>query len=286
MTGPSGSAVAEPQPAQSPEEPPGSSGAGRPAAAIAVRDLCVTFESDQQQVEALRDLSLEIGEGELLSVLGPSGCGKSTLLRIIADLIPATAGEVTVLGGEPATARRNRSIGFVFQKAGLLPWRTAMENVRLPLEIGKRRRKDKPADDPAELLELVGLGSRVDAYPHQLSGGMQQRVAIARALVTRPRILLMDEPFGALDEITRETMNKELLRIWRETGTTIVFVTHSIPESVFLSRRIAVLSAHPGRLVGVLDVDLPGQRDYELRDAAEFAEAAAEVRALLHGGAS
>lgn len=208
------------------------------------------------------------------------------MLRVIADLVPASAGTVSVLGADPAVTRRSRSIGFVFQNASLLPWRSALENVRLPLEIGSRRRKQSggPVEDPAALLKLVGLGDRADAYPEELSGGMRQRVAIARALVTKPRILLMDEPFGALDEINRETLNKELLRIWAETGTTIIFVTHSIPEAVFLSQRIAVLTAQPGRLVGIVDVDLPDERDYDLLDTPEFAAVTHKARTMLHGG--
>ncbi|ADB52228.1 ABC transporter ATP-binding protein [Conexibacter woesei] len=261
-------------------------------AAISIQEVAVRFRSKRKTFTALEGASFDVREREFLSILGPSGCGKSTLLRVIADLIPASGGRVDVLGGTPAAARSAREIGFVFQHAELLPWRTAIENVRLPLQVGGRRAKAAPAADggaprdPQELLDLVGLGDRADAYPRQLSGGMRQRVAIARALVTKPRILLMDEPFGALDEITRETMNRELLRIWEETGTTIVFVTHSIPEAVFLSQRIAVLTANPGRLAGTLDVTLPAERRPEIRDAPEFVEIASRARALLHGGAS
>lgn len=257
------------------------------APAITIDDVAVAFSSKRRTFTALRGVTFDVGEREFLSILGPSGCGKSTLLRVLADLIPASEGKVSVLGGTPVAAREAREIGFVFQHAELLPWRTAIDNVRLPLQVGGRKAKAAPADhaDPQELLELVGLGDRGDAFPRQLSGGMRQRVAIARALVTKPRILLMDEPFGALDEITRETMNRELLRIWRETGTTIVFVTHSISEAVFLSQRIAVLTANPGRLAGTLDVELPGERRPEIRDEPEFVAIAAQARAMLHGGA-
>ncbi|MBB4664753.1 ABC transporter ATP-binding protein [Conexibacter arvalis] len=256
--------------------------------AISIDGLAVAFTSRRTTVTALEGVTLDVRERELLSILGPSGSGKSTLLRVIADLIPASAGRVAVLGGTPASARRARAIGFVFQHAELLPWRTAIDNVKLPLQVGRRRAKAASGGeqaDPRELLELVGLGDRADAYPRQLSGGMRQRVAIARALVTRPRVLLMDEPFGALDEITREAMNRELLRIWRETGTTIVFVTHSISEAVFLSQRIAVLTPQPGRLAGTLPVDLPADRRPEIRDTPEFVAVAAQARALLEGGA-
>jgi NitT/TauT family transport system ATP-binding protein len=257
--------------------------------AISIDEVAVSFTSKRSTFTALKGVTFDVGEREFLSILGPSGCGKSTLLRVVADLIPASEGTVSVLGGTPASAREARGIGFVFQHAELLPWRSALDNVKLPLQVGGRRAKAASAADhadPRELLELVGLGDRADAYPRQLSGGMRQRVAIARALVTKPRILLMDEPFGALDEITRETMNRELLRIWRETGTTIVFVTHSISEAVFLSQRIAVLTANPGRLAGTLEVDLPDERRPEIRDTPEFVAIAAQARALLHGGAS
>src|SRR5207245_931594 len=195
----------------------------------------VRFTSERGSVTALENVGLQVPPGRFISLLGPSGCGKSTLLRLVADLVAPTQGTVTVLGGPPETARLNRELGFVFQDATLLPWRSALENVRLQLEVGPRQRTRSGLRHPGELLRLVGLGGREDALPHELSGGMRQRVAIARALVSEPRILLMDEPFGALDEITRDTLNEELLRIWQETGTTILFVTHSIPEAVFLS---------------------------------------------------
>jgi len=186
---------------------------------------------------------------------------------------------VTVLGGSPEAARRSRELGFVFQDAALLPWRTALENVRLPLQVGGGVRAD--AESPEELLQLVGLKGREHAYPHELSGGMRQRVSIARALVCRPRILLMDEPFGALDEITRDRLNEELLKVWEATGTTILFVTHSIPESVFLSQQVLVLSSHPGRVRELIDIDLPYPRKLAVRDTPEFTAIAAHLRRLL-----
>jgi NitT/TauT family transport system ATP-binding protein len=259
--------------------------------ALSVRDVSVVFDGEKNGpgVEALTGVSLDINEREFVSIIGPSGCGKSTLLRVFADLVEPTSGQVEILGMSPSEARKSRAIGFVFQDSVLLPWRSAIENVKLPLEVGSRKAKAQIAsesDDPQRLLELVGLGDRADSYPRQLSGGMRQRVAIARALVTRPKILLMDEPFGALDEITRETMNDELLHIWRETGTTVVFVTHSIAESVFLSQRIAVLTAHPGKLASVLKVKLPAERHQGIQVSPEFVEVAAEARRLLHGGST
>ncbi|MGB0119418.1 MAG: ABC transporter ATP-binding protein, partial [Solirubrobacterales bacterium] len=255
---------------------------------VSATNVSVVFKTDRKspEVEALSDVSLEAHEREFLSILGPSGCGKSTLLRVFADLVAPSSGDVSVLGMSPSEARKSRSIGFVFQESVLLPWRTAEENVKLPLEVGGRKAKAQvsgDAEDPRALLELVGLGDRTEAYPRELSGGMRQRVAIARALVTRPKVLLMDEPFGALDEITREAMNDELLRIWRETGTTVVFVTHSIAESVYLSERIAVLTAHPGSLAGIIDVNLP-EREQGIQDSPEFVEIASRARKLLHGG--
>ena len=205
--------------------------------AVSVRDLAVRFESEAGAVTALDGVNLDVPAGGLVTMLGPSGCGKSTLLRAIADLVPIGRGEISVFGRPPEAARLARDFAFVFQDATLLPWRSAIDNVRLPLEVGRRNAGTGPGAkagiqqhaEPADLLALVGLGGREKALPHELSGGMRQRVSIARALVCRPRVLLMDEPFGALDEITRDKLNEELLRIWRETGTTIVFVTHSNP---------------------------------------------------------
>ena len=247
--------------------------------AVSLRELGVAFDSGREHVTALQNISVDLPEHGFVSLLGPSGCGKSTLLRVVADLIAPTAGSVSVLGGDAATARRNRELGFVFQDAALLPWRTVLGNVRLPLEVGDADASS--ADSPDRLLALVGLAGREKAYPHELSGGMRQRVAIARALVCRPRILLMDEPFGALDEITRDRLNAELLRIWEQTGTTVLFVTHSIQEAVFLSQQVLVLSAHPGRVRELVTIDLPYPRTPEVRDTPEFTALAARLRRTL-----
>jgi NitT/TauT family transport system ATP-binding protein len=253
------------------------------AAAPAVRldGATVRFTSERGSVTALENVALQVPPGGFISLLGPSGCGKSTLLRLVADLVAPTQGSVTVLGGPPERARLNRELGFVFQDATLLPWRSALENVRLPLEVGPRKRDRTGQRRPEELLRLVGLGGREHALPHELSGGMRQRVAIARALVSEPRILLMDEPFGALDEITRDTLNEELLRIWQETGTTILFVTHSIPEAVFLSQYVLVLATNPGRVRELVECDLPYPRALSVRETPEFMRIASRLRALL-----
>ncbi len=251
-----------------------------PRAAVSVEGLTVTFGEDDAKVTALERVSVNIAERGLVTMLGPSGCGKSTLLRAIADLVPAAEGRVTVLGKTPEQARRERSFSFVFQDATLLPWRSAIDNVRLPLEVGGGARAQNYAE-PEDLLKLVGLTGRESALPHELSGGMRQRVAIARALVSRPRILLMDEPFGALDEITRDKLNEELLRIWEETGTTIIFVTHSIPEAAFLGQQVLVLAANPGRVREFFAVDLPRERHLAMRDTLEFIRITAHLRSLL-----
>jgi NitT/TauT family transport system ATP-binding protein len=235
---------------------------------------------DQPSTTALEDIDLEIVRGEFISLIGPSGCGKSTLLRIIGDLIAPTRGEVVVNGKPEPQARRDRDYGMVFQAPVLMEWRTVEENVKLPLEILGRPGAQRTAR-AREMLELVELGDFLRHYPYQLSGGMQQRVAIARALSFEPAIMLMDEPFGALDEMTRERMNSEVLRIWERTGTTIVFVTHSIPEAVFLSSRVVVMSARPGRITRVVDVDLPRPRDVETRESRRYFELVTEVREAL-----
>lgn len=247
---------------------------------VSLRDVTMTFQTDRGQVTALQDLSMGLAEHGFMSLLGPSGCGKSTLLRLVADLLTPTTGTIDVFGNTPEFARRGRELGFVFQDAALLPWRTAIDNVRLPLQVGKRTRVPD-ADSPERLLELVGLKGREHAYPHELSGGMRQRVAIARALVCRPRVLLMDEPFGALDEITRDRLNEELLKIWQATGTTVLFVTHSIPEAVFLSQQVLVLSSHPGRVRERVVIDLPFPRELSVRDTAEFTAITGHLRRLL-----
>ena len=248
--------------------------------AVSVQGLTVRFASDAGTVTALEKVSVDLPAGGLVTMLGPSGCGKSTLLRAIADLVPASEGRLTVLGKTPEQARRDRDFAFVFQDATLLPWRSAIDNVRLPLEVGGKARTHNYAK-PEDLLALVGLSGRENALPHELSGGMRQRVAIARALVCRPRVLLMDEPFGALDEITRDKLNEELLRIWQETGTTIVFVTHSIPEAAFLGQQVLVLASHPGRVRELVTVDLPFPRRLAMRDTIEFVRITAHLRQLL-----
>ncbi len=248
------------------------------ALAVSAANVDVRFGSGDTAVTALKGVSVEIPDGAFVTMLGPSGCGKSTLLRAIADLVPTSAGEIRVHGRTPEEARKSRDFAFVFQDATLLPWRSAIDNVKLPLEVGD----PGPAHaDPVELLELVGLKGREQALPAELSGGMRQRVAIARALVTRPRILLMDEPFGALDEITRDKLNEELLRIWQETGTTILFVTHSIPEAAFLGQKVLVLASHPGRVKEFMPVDLPLPRRLPVRDTMEFVQITAHLRQLL-----
>ena len=238
-----------------------------------------------RNVVALDDVDLDIAEGEFVSLIGPSGCGKSTLLRIVADLDSPTSGAVGVFGKTARQARLDQDYGIAFQQAGLLPWRTVAGNVGLPLEVHGVARGDRTAR-VAELLEMVGLTDFARSYPDQLSGGMQQRVAIARALAESPRLLLMDEPFGALDEITRERMQAELVRICAETGAAVLFVTHSIPEAVFLSDRVVVMTPRPGRIVDIVDSRPVGgrARDDEFRDAEEFFHTVARVRELLHGG--
>ena len=245
----------------------------------------MVFPTAGEPVHALADVTLDVRRGEFVSLIGPSGCGKSTLLRLITDVLHPTGGSIEVRGAPPAQARLSREFGFVFQQPGLLLWRSALANVSLPLEVGGWGRRHTPPHRPEELLDLVGLKGFEAAYPRQLSGGMQQRVAIARALVTGPSILLMDEPFGALDEITRDHMNQELLRIWAATGTTIIFVTHSIPEAAYLSSRVFVFSPRPGRIVEEVAIDLPWPRQQAMKDTPEFSRHTAAVRrALAQGG--
>jgi NitT/TauT family transport system ATP-binding protein len=247
-----------------------------------------TFATRDGAVVALDGIDLEVRHGEFVSLIGPSGCGKSTLLRLIGDLTEPTTGEVRVNGKPASRARRDRDYGMVFQAPVLMDWRTITKNIELPLEImgypaAERHRRS------AELLRLVELEGFADRHPWELSGGMQQRVAIARALAFDPKLLLMDEPFGALDEMTRERMNAELMAIWQRTNTTIVFVTHSIPEAVFLSTRVVVMSARPGRVSRIVDVDLPAPRTIETRESPRYFELVTTVReALRHqeGGSS
>jgi NitT/TauT family transport system ATP-binding protein len=238
---------------------------------------------DQPSTVALQGIDLSIQRGEFVSLIGPSGCGKSTLLRLIGDLVAPTGGEVLVNGKPAARARLDRDYGMVFQAPVLFEWRTVAENVALPLEVmGTDRAKRETR--VKEMLDLVDLGEFAGHHPWQLSGGMQQRVAIARALAFEPSILLMDEPFGALDEMTRERMNDEVLRIWQQTGTTVVFVTHSIPEAVYLSSRVVVMSARPGRITKIVDIDLPRPRDDASRETPRYFELITAVREALRAG--
>lgn len=252
--------------------------AGRPA--VVVSGVSKTFNAGKpNQVSALEAIDLEIDQGEFVSLIGPSGCGKSTLLRLIANLTDPTAGTLVVNGKAARQARLDHEYGMAFQTSGLFEWRTVAKNIELPLELkgwdrGKRRAR------ALELLELVKLPEFADHHPWELSGGMQQRVAIARALAFHPSLLLMDEPFGALDEMTREHMQAELARICGEMGTTVVFVTHSIPEAVYLSNRVVVMSARPGRIVACVEVEL-GHRSEETREASEFFKKITEVREAL-----
>lgn len=259
------------------------------AAALAVRATGVgkVFASGSARatagdVVALTDVELTVDAGEFVSLIGPSGCGKSTLLRLIADLDSATSGVLEIFGKPAGQARIDQDYGIAFQQAGLLPWRTVAGNIELPLELHGMERRARAAR-VAELAELVGLSDFVDRHPDQLSGGMQQRVAIARALAEQPRLLLMDEPFGALDEMTREYLQAELARIASDTGAAVVFVTHSIPEAVFLSDRVVVMSPRPGRITEILPVELGGARTEGLRESPEYFERVTAVREALHG---
>lgn len=234
-----------------------------------------------RQVTALENLNLSVKEGQFFSVLGPSGCGKSTLLRIVGGLIEATNGSVSIGNGTgPRDAQRAKEIGFVFQEPGLLPWKTVAGNVETPLVLNRKANRPRQ-HTTEELLDLVGLESFADAYPHQLSGGMQQRVAIARALAFDPKLLLMDEPFGALDAITRQLMRYELLRIWERAQKTVMFVTHSISEAIVLSDVVAVLSPRPGRLRGIVEIDLPRPRTEEVERTPKFLDYNDRLKHLL-----
>jgi len=248
---------------------------------VSLRGVSKVFE--RTGTAALQEIDLEIAPRELISLIGPSGCGKSTLLRIVGDLIQASTGDVVVNGKPARQARLDRDYGIVFQDAVLYDWRTVAKNIALPLEMLGWSREQR-AERVRAMLALVELEGFGEHHPWQLSGGMQQRVSIARALSFEPPLLLMDEPFGALDEMTRERMNAELLRIWEETGSTVVFVTHSIAEAVFLSTRVVVMSRRPGRVTGVVDVDLPRPRTAATREQLRFAELIREVRLLLRAG--
>jgi NitT/TauT family transport system ATP-binding protein len=247
---------------------------------VEITGLTKTFPKGN--VTALQGIDLQIEPGEFVSLIGPSGCGKSTLLRVIGDLTPPTEGTVLVNGKPAPKARADHDYGMVFQDSVLFDWRTVSKNVALPLEMlgWERAKRKERVDEMLRLVELSGFGGH---YPWQLSGGMQMRVAIARALGFEPSLLLMDEPFGALDEMTRERLNIELLEIWRRTGSTVVFVTHSISEAVFLSTRVVVMSPRPGRIAGTVDVDLPQPRTADTREEPRFFELVTEVRELLRG---
>ncbi len=251
--------------------------------AIAARGLDLTFRTADGPVQALSDVSLDIGRGEFVSFIGPSGCGKTTFLRVVAGLEQPTGGSIAVNGMSPDEARRARAYGYVFQAAGLYPWRTIAGNVKLPLEIMgfSRAEREERVARVLSLVELDGFGAK---FPWQLSGGMQQRASIARALSFDADILLMDEPFGALDEIVRDRLNEELLRLWAATGKTVGFVTHSIPEAVYLSTKIVVMSPRPGRIADVIESDLPAERPLDIRDTPEFLALAHRVREGLRAG--
>jgi len=253
--------------------------------AITVRDLSLTFATADGPVAALSGISLDVARGEFVSLIGPSGCGKTTLLRVIADLEQPTGGSILVNGVTPHEAREARAYGYVFQAAALYPWRNIARNVALPLEIMglDRATRNQRVRENLELVNLTGFERK---FPWQLSGGMQQRVSIARALAVRPELLLMDEPFGALDEIVRDHLNEQLLSLWSKTGKTVIFVTHSIPEAVFLSTRIVVMSPRPGRVHDVIESTLPRERTLDIRETPEFLKIAHRVREGLRAGHS
>jgi NitT/TauT family transport system ATP-binding protein len=256
-----------------------------PPSVIDISGLSLTFVTNDGPVQALSGIDLSVGRGEFVSLIGPSGCGKTTLLRVIADLEQPTGGSISVNGLSPEEARQKRAYGYVFQTPALYPWRTIAKNVALPLEImgldkGERARR------VAANLALVNLTGFERKFPWQLSGGMQQRVSIARALSVEPDLLLMDEPFGALDEIVRDHLNEQLLELWAKTDKTVIFVTHSIPEAVFLSTRIVVMSPRPGRVQDVIDSTLPRKRNLDIRETPEFLAIAHRVRQGLRAGHS
>jgi NitT/TauT family transport system ATP-binding protein len=250
---------------------------------IAAQNLDLVFETADGPVQALRDVTLTINKGEFVSFIGPSGCGKTTFLRVIAALEQPTGGTITVNGMSPEQARQSRAYGYVFQAAGLYPWRTIEKNIALPLEIMgfDRAEQERRVRDVLALVDLEGFGKK---FPWQLSGGMQQRASIARALAFDADILLMDEPFGALDEIVRDHLNEQLLQLWALTEKTIGFVTHSFPEAVYLSTKIVVMSPRPGRITDVIDSTLPRERPLDIRDSAEFIAIAHRVREGLRAG--
>ena len=252
---------------------------------IDIKELSLTFQTSDGPVYALEDINLNITRGDFISFIGPSGCGKTTLLRVIADLETPTAGSISVNGLSPAQARMQRAYGYVFQAASLYPWRNIAKNVALPLEIMGLNRAERRSRVQKNL-ELVNLAGFEKKYPWQLSGGMQQRASIARALAVEPDLLLMDEPFGALDEIVRDHLNEQLLSLWAKTNKTVVFVTHSIPEAVYLSTHIVVMSPRPGRVHDIIECNLPRERTLDIRETPEFLALANRVRDGLRAGHS
>ncbi len=252
---------------------------------VSAKDLSLTFETNDGPVHALSDIDLDINQGDFVSFIGPSGCGKTTFLRVIADLEQPTSGNISVNGMSPQEARSKRAYGYVFQAAGLYPWRTIERNIALPLEIMGYSKEDKKKRI-AQTLDLVNLTGFEKKFPWQLSGGMQQRASIARALAFDADLLLMDEPFGALDEIVRDHLNEQLLQLWARTSKTICFVTHSIPEAVYLSTKIVVMSPRPGRIHEVIESNLPGERPLDIRESKEFLDIAHQVREGLRAGHS
>jgi NitT/TauT family transport system ATP-binding protein len=250
---------------------------------IKVQDVTMVYHGRGDSVIALERVDMHVPTGQFASIIGPSGCGKSTLLRLIADILQPHSGQVTLGSDTPRAARHDHALGFVFQSPTLLPWRTVRQNVELPLDVVGRNSTRRSARSIDELIGLVGLKGFEEALPHQLSGGMQQRVAIARALVLTPDVLLLDEPFGALDEITRQRMNLEMLRIWAESGTTALLVTHSIGEAIFMSDKVYVMSARPGRIVSVVDVPMPRPRTLDMMRSHVFFDCVNRVRDGLFG---
>jgi NitT/TauT family transport system ATP-binding protein len=257
----------------------------RSATVVTAKDLSLTFHTNDGPVHALSEIDLEVGKGEFVSFIGPSGCGKTTFLRVIADLEQPTSGDISVNEMTPEEARRTRAYGYVFQAAGLYPWRTIERNIALPLEIMGYSKTDQN-QRINQTLELVNLTGFEKKFPWQLSGGMQQRASIARALAFDADLLLMDEPFGALDEIVRDHLNEQLLQLWDRTNKTICFVTHSIPEAVYLSTKIVVMSPRPGRIHEIIESDLPRQRALDIRESKEFLDIAHRVRDGLRAGHS
>jgi len=255
------------------------------ASVVSAKDLCLTFQTNDGPVHALSNVNLDVNKGDFVSFIGPSGCGKTTFLRVIADLEKTTSGEISVNGMTPEQARKARAYGYVFQAAALYPWRTIEKNIALPLEIMgySKAEQKKRISEALELVELAGFDKK---FPWQLSGGMQQRASIARALAFDADLLLMDEPFGALDEIVRDHLNAALLKLWSRTNKTICFVTHSIPEAVYLSTRIVVMSPRPGRVTDIIDSTLPKERPLDIRETPEFLEIAHRVREGLRAGHS